>query len=430
MKARELILTIIISALVVTGCNKIIAEMESESVSMDNTLVSDANVELEEESTETDTQSSSTETIAEAGTVEENEVSGFVYTYDIDICEEDEELYARIRVKNDNEEISLISIKKTECGEVLPETSEMIWEEDVDFDGNKDVLIYLGGFGEKETKRFQCYLFRDSQLKYCEGFEAIEAIGYPQVYEHCQLLISCKREDDEIYTISRYVIEDDTVKKLDSVEVEEVKSTLFYNETYCDLIFNREHESLQAAYQYIVNCFERADASGEYDFTHNYDLIYFNDDDIPELVVGVGGLSFSMFTYHEGKHYLLMYEWVTTHHYQYLERKNVLWNFSRERGGSTTFLTYYEMTDSHELVEMYTIKETCLDEDGNVIIDDSAGEEGVWNYYREGNTESIPITEEEFLNYMIDGEYIYLHGKYEKDEILKMIEEIGDSDGD
>ena len=424
MKIEQFILTIIISALFVAGCNKSTAEMETACV--DNTLVSDAGVEVEEKNTETDTQASPAETIAEDSAVEENEASGYVYTYDIDICEEDEELYARIRVEKDNEEISLISLKKSECGKFLPKESEMIWEEDVDFDGNMDVLICLGGFEKREAKRFQCYLFRDSQLKYCEGFETIES---PLVYKQCQLLVNRKIEDDGISIISRYVIEDDAVKKSDSVEVD--ASILLYFEVYCDLIFNREHESLQAAYQYIVNSFERSDASDEYDFTHNYDLIYFNDDDIPELVVGVGGISFSMFTYHDGKHYLLTYERVSAHRYQYLERKNVLWNFSTIGGGSTILLTYYEMTDSHELAEMYTLKETCLDEDGNVIIDEAAGGEREFNhYYREANAENIPITEEEFLAYMIGGEYIYFDVKYEKDEILRMIEEIGVPDGE
>lgn len=41
-------------------------------------------------------------------------------------------------------------------------------------------------------------------------------------YEHCQLLINCKKKDEGIYTISRYEIENDIVQKTDIVEVEDL----------------------------------------------------------------------------------------------------------------------------------------------------------------------------------------------------------------
>ena len=40
-----------------------------------------------------------------------------------------------------------------------------------------------------------------------------------------------------------------------------------------------------------------------------YNLIYFNDDDIPELVVGVNGYYTSLYTYSDGKVYTLMDHW-------------------------------------------------------------------------------------------------------------------------
>lgn len=419
MKIEKLIL-IIICAFVVTGCNKSITENEVASV--DNTIMTDTGVEVE--NVETVTQSENVEHVVEDNTTVENEnvLNELIYFYYVDICDkEDEDIYAQISVKKGGEEICVLSVKRSECGKILPEASDMIRKEDIDFDGNKDLLIYLGKFGEEQEKRYKCYLVRSSHLEYCQGFEAI---GYPEICSDYQLLMNSSNDDAEKITLNRYKIVNNSVQKVDSVEV---KNTFrLYDDVFYDILFNRKQQNLQSAYQYIINSYEKSD------FSYKYDFIYFNDDDIPELVVELSGCSVSLYTFHEGEIHLLMHGWGYgaggNHGYQYIERGNVLMNFNSDYGGAVRHLAYFEMTDSHDLVLKYFLKESYEDADGNVITDDSEYIEENWNYYYNADdTVYVLITKEEFRSYMIDEEYTFLRGKYEKNKILEMIEEIGNS---
>ena len=68
---------------------------------------------------------------------------------------------------------------------------------------------------------------------------------------------------------------------------------------------NGEFSSYQEAYD-VISRLCNLEGSEE----KTYHLIYFDNDDIPELVAGVNGFYISLYTYKDGKAYTLMDRWV------------------------------------------------------------------------------------------------------------------------
>lgn len=160
-----------------------------------------------------------------------------------------------------------------------------------------------------------------------------------------------------------------------------------------------ETADYKTAYLEIINSTEDSDKL-------TYGLIHIDDDDIPELVLGMNGFYVNLYTYADGDVHTLMDHWsygaMGNAGYEYVPKMNSVRNYNSDYAGLVGFTTYCSITAEHTL-EATTVIETRL--------------------YEDTNGDGIPQGEEyipDYQVYLIDGEEIsydeavsYDAGKYE-----------------
>lgn len=77
--------------------------------------------------------------------------------------------------------------------------------EDVNFDGDSDVLIWIGATGSKGDLRYDCFLKKDADYLYCEGFSDI---FNPYVDKEAQVISSTVIDVDSYYCIKYSICEE------------------------------------------------------------------------------------------------------------------------------------------------------------------------------------------------------------------------------
>lgn len=144
-----------------------------------------------------------------------------------------------------------------------------------------------------------------------------------------------------------------------------------------------------------------------------YDLIYLDEDEIPELVVGHTGYWVSVYTYSGGTLYTVMDDWgygaMGNHGYEYVPKKNVVRNYNGDLAGAIMKEFYGKINENHELesyyeegLSMWMFKDT----NHNYQMDEDEWHEGEMYYYY-GEDE---LTEDEYEAFQISGAYQYLEG--------------------
>ena len=155
------------------------------------------------------------------------------------------------------------------------------------------------------------------------------------------------------------------------------------------------------AYKEVIEQYESAHSTSD----AKYDLIDFNGDNVPELVCDVKDYYVSMYTYKDGKVYVVMDDWgygaFGNYGYQYCPSKNVVMNVNSDMGGAIYNTYYGKMNDNCEIEDMYTLKE----EHDDLGID--------VKYY----IDEEEISELEYEDYMIGGSFFYIEGQYTKEEM-------------
>lgn len=86
--------------------------------------------------------------------------------------------------------------------------------EDVNFDGEEDVLIWIGLTGSKGNLRYDCFLKKGMQYLYCEGFSDI---FNPYVDKDAKAVVSTVVNADSYYEI-KYSICEEHVELVDTDE--------------------------------------------------------------------------------------------------------------------------------------------------------------------------------------------------------------------
>ncbi len=177
-----------------------------------------------------------------------------------------------------------------------------------------------------------------------------------------------------------------------------------------------ETADYKSAYLDIINSTENSD-------TLSYDLIYLDEDDIPELVLGNLGCWVSMYTYADGEICTLMDQWgygaMGNAGYEYVPKMNSVRNYNSDYAGLIVWTAYASNTDNSEL-EWSTVIGTYYfdDKNENNMLDE--GEQYSENAYKiflckeDGNVE---ITEDEALSYDV-GEYEFVIPELTLDEIM------------
>lgn len=141
-----------------------------------------------------------------------------------------------------------------------------------------------------------------------------------------------------------------------------------------------------------------------------YELVYFDEDDIPELVADQTGYFMSLYTFHDGKIYTLMDDWgygaMGNAGYEYCPGKNSLRNYNADYAGLIQYTTYCSVSDEYTMDTVVSIKTVNFDDaNGNGMPDED--EEESFGYYSANYIDGAEITLEEYDSYSV-GEYEWL----------------------
>lgn len=154
-----------------------------------------------------------------------------------------------------------------------------------------------------------------------------------------------------------------------------------------------------------------------------YDLIYVDEDDVPELAAGVSGYYMSLYTYKDGRLYTVMDKWAYgaggNHGYEYAPKKNSLRNYNTDHAGLVLHTTYMTIGNSYTIDVAASIKTYNYDDaNGNDYPDEE--EMGSVGYYGISYINGVEATDEECLAYDA-GEYEYISGGVTYEELKTLL---------
>jgi len=190
--------------------------------------------------------------------------------------------------------------------------------------------------------------------------------------------------------------------QVETVTIQDIRSFLTEGKK------NGEFSNYQEAYKAVSRLCD-LESSGE----EEYNLIYFDDDDIPELAAGVDGYYMSLYTYQDGTVYTLMDRWaygaMGNAGYEYCPKKNSMRNYNSDYAGAVLYTTYMAVNDQNALDVVAQIKILNFDDvNGNGMPDEN--ETDSIGYYSTGydiTDNEREITNEEYTSYDL-GEYEYI----------------------
>jgi len=192
------------------GCGKDTKEVKQESwtaVAEEDNTDKDFEEEMPEISVQTSTEENM-ETSAEESVKVSDEISsesieeqGERYRYDVTRYYETDTLKIlnwHINIYDEEVLIQEISFERDELANGQTPLEGSIWEEDVNFDGVKDLLICQGHYGAQGGLGFRCYLANATGdgFEYCHGFEEITN---PSVDSYKKLITGTVRSNAASY---------------------------------------------------------------------------------------------------------------------------------------------------------------------------------------------------------------------------------------
>lgn len=150
-----------------------------------------------------------------------------------------------------------------------------------------------------------------------------------------------------------------------------------------------------------------------------FNLIYFDNDDIPELVVGADGYYISLYTYSNGEIYTLMDHWgygaMGNSGYEYVPEKNSLRNYNSDYAGAIRYTTYMAISENHSMDTTTQIETFNFDDvNGNGMPDEDESE-SIGNYSK-SYIDGTEISDEDIESYNV-GEYEFISVSMTLDEL-------------
>lgn len=145
------------------------------------------------------------------------------------------------------------------------------------------------------------------------------------------------------YFSSSYGMEETIEEELgrDNLSIEKVKDILMGGNAEC------RFDNYKDAYAYVARLNNMSNEN------YTYELIYVNDDDIPELVIDNLGYYVSMYSYKDGYVSCYMDHWpygaMGNVGYTYVPRKNIIFNSNYDHAGLIEYVTYGSMREDGTL---------------------------------------------------------------------------------
>lgn len=179
---------------------------------------------------------------------------------------------------------------------------------------------------------------------------------------------------------------------------------------------NAEKMEYLSAYSELIDQLEK-----EYEWKLAYDLIYLDEDGIPELVVDDLGFWLSIYTYADGEVYTPMDQWsygfLGILGYEYLPRQNVIREYDQDQAGAILNIYFARLNEAYELELIRYLLEGMMDEDGNYLYDDDSWDWDNWRYFYEGKN----ISEEVYRRLEMQGSFEDMKGRYSGAEMFEGI---------
>ncbi len=178
---------------------------------------------------------------------------------------------------------------------------------------------------------------------------------------------------------------------------------------------NGEFSGYQEAYETVGKMCD-LESKGEAE----YGLLYFDEDDVPELAAGITGYQVSLYSFRDGYIYNLMDHWpygaMGNAGYEYCPRQNSLRNYNTDYAGAVCYTAYMTMNSSFSMETVAVVETYNFDDvNGNGIPDEdemeSLGKYGV--SYIDGRE----ATDEECAA-LNKGEYEWIEGTLSLKELL------------
>lgn len=204
---------------------------------------------------------------------------------------------------------------------------------------------------------------------------------------------------DEVRFYSQSELSDNVSDQMETLTLPEIRTYLTGGKK------NGEFADYREAYRTVSRLHDLESAGRE-----EYDLIYFDEDEIPELVTGVEGYYVSLYTYHDGKVYILMDSWgygaMGNAGYEYSPHKNSLRNYNADFAGLIMYTTYMTIGSQYSMDMVVQIETLNFDDaDGDGYPDES--EINNDDYYSVSYIDGVEITDEQYASYDV-GEYEYI----------------------
>ncbi len=276
---------------------------------------------------------------------------------------------------------------------------------DVNYDGCTDIIVIATCNGKAEAAVF--YGFKSDADDLHRYFSS-----NPFLSENITSLLPSKPE-----LMSAEAIADYLTKGIKNGEFSD------YKEAYL-------HMCRLYQISYVNHWSGEADDYGKKFETIGFDLIYIDEDDIPELAVGVPGYYVTLFTFHDGALYYIMdnvaYGAFGNTGYQYCPKSNSLMCCDNDFAGCVCHTIYMTVNEQYEL-ESSTMLTTYMydDRNGNGVVDedetDSLGNPTTENIGTVTYLDDEIISEEEAASYSA-GEYMPITTEKNYDELLAMLQ--------
>lgn len=258
-------------------------------------------------------------------------------------------------------------------------------------DSNGKTLKTINGHEEGfSTASGQGFWMNDISL---ENNETVLKVSYGEIGEDDQ--------KEHEYTI-KIDLSNYTVEKSENINIVEVDENDYVTNTTTEkqnaednMSLNNNSADYAKEYIKIIDKYES-------DYPENNitcDLIYFNNDNIPDLVIGISGYWVSLYIYENGTIYNPVDEWGYgtggSKYYEYLEKKGAIYNYGNSYAGAIGEITLYILNSKKEFDVLSYVYEGATLESTNSMYEqvqkELAETEG---YYYNGQK----ISEQEFNN--------------------------------
>lgn len=193
---------------------------------------------------------------------------------------------------------------------------------------------------------------------------------------------------------------------------------------------NGEFESYVEAYEAALNLSVMegwAASETEYGGKFLYDLIYVDEDEIPELVSGRNGYFVNLYTYKDGSLSMPMNHWaygaMGNSGYDYAPRKNNMRNYNADQAGAIMNTYYMRINERGEMeTPMWIESVNYIDKNGNGMLDEDE-EFGEGPVYINGEKASPEEVDAVYGAYDM-GDYAPIEGRVTEEEVRGMLKEL------